>query len=261
MTDHMTGGNDGKHQADPTDQPEQSDNGDLKQSLINRAAIAGVLIVALLGGLAVLDQLNAPQTVKQTEVSTPIAISEPAPAPPKAEEKPVEPAAEEIAKVEEPAVEPEISAPPTATTKPVRAEHPERPERPLTKSAEPRLAMLKPSEPLVTAKRPEPVTELARTHAPHVGAPASRPLSRATAQTGGILLQLGVFSNIANAEELRAKLELNGIPTQIEARVHVGPFSSSLEVEQVREKLRKLGLQDGVQVATKRVVHVEANRP
>lgn len=252
MTDHMTDDNDGDPQAEPS---ERSENADLKKSLINRVAIAGVLIIALLGGLAVLDQLNAPQATRQPAVTAPIAITEPAPpAPSTVEEKPAEPAVpEEVAKTEEPAVEPETSAPPTASTKPLRAEHP---ERPLTKPAEPRQAMLKPSEPLLPAKRPEPVAELAKIphapHAPHTVAPASRPLIRSMAQSRVFLLQLGVFSNMANAEELRAKLELNGIPTQIETRVHVGPFNSQLEVEQVREQLKKLGLQDGVLVTAKK---------
>ena len=55
-----------------------------------------------------------------------------------------------------------------------------------------------------------------------------------------------------SAEELRAKLELNGIPAQIEARVQVGPFANREEAEQMRDKLRKLGLEGGVLVATKK---------
>jgi len=58
-------------------------------------------------------------------------------------------------------------------------------------------------------------------------------------------VQLGVFNNVANAEELRAKLELNGIPSQIEARVQVGPFGSRQEAEEARQKLSGLGLEPG----------------
>ena len=66
------------------------------------------------------------------------------------------------------------------------------------------------------------------------------------------LLQLGVFNNTTNAEELRTKLELNGIPAQIESRVQVGPFKSRLEAEQVRNKLKQLGMEPGMLVATKK---------
>ena len=246
--------------------PETDGSNDLKRSLINRAAIAGVLIVALLGGLAVLDQLNTPQPAKSAAPAPSAASTEPAsePAPvaeaPKVEEPPAEQAvaaADPAAgKKEEPTVEPESSAPPVVSGKPPKAEPT---ERPLTKPATPRLAMIKPSEPAVVPKQPEPQAALPQTtliphipHSPRVSAPASRPLTRATTQEGVFLLQLGVFSNIANAEELRAKLELNGIPAQVEARIQVGPFNSRLEVEQVREKLRQIGLQDGVLVTAKK---------
>lgn len=241
--------------------PETDASNDLKRSLINRAAIAGVLIVALLGGLAVLDQLNTPQPAKSVAPLPSAVNKEPAPEPApvaeasKVDELPAEQTvtAADAGKKEEPAVEPESSAPPVVSGKPPKAEPT---ERPLTKPAMPRLAMIKPGEPVVVPKQPEPQTALPQTthipHSPRVAAPASRPLTRATTQEGVFLLQLGVFSNIANAEELRAKLELNGIPVQVETRIQVGPFSSRLEVEQVREKLRQIGLQDGVLVTAKK---------
>ncbi len=237
---------------DTEEEPQELDGNELKRRLLVRVAIAGVVIVALLGGLAVLDNMNAPLPLRHEEVTAPVAISEPSPPAPKVEEKPVEQAAvEETKKPELPIAEPEISAPPTTSSTPLKAE---RPERPLTKPAEARLAMMKPSEPLAAAKQPEPAAELARTpyssrSAAHTGAPASRPL---TQPHGTYLLQLGVFNSVANAEELRAKLELNGIPAQIEARVQVGPFSSRLEAEQARDKLKQLGLEGGVLVAVKK---------
>lgn len=69
---------------------------------------------------------------------------------------------------------------------------------------------------------------------------------------GSYLLQLGVFHNTASAEELRATLELNGIPAQIESRVQVGPFANRAEAEQAREKLKKLGLEGGMLVTAKK---------
>jgi DedD protein len=54
------------------------------------------------------------------------------------------------------------------------------------------------------------------------------------------------------AEELRARLELAGIPTQIEARVQVGPFKTRQEADAAREKLRALGMETGILTAVKR---------
>jgi cell division protein FtsN len=65
---------------------------------------------------------------------------------------------------------------------------------------------------------------------------------------GGFLLQLGVFSNAGNAEELKGRLKLAGIPAQLETRVQVGPFSSREEALKAQEKLKKLGLGGGMLV-------------
>jgi len=85
--------------------------------------------------------------------------------------------------------------------------------------------------------------------APH-RAPASRPVTQAIERR--YALQMGVFSNMANAEDLRAKLVANGIPATIEARVHVGPFKTKQEVDAARAKLKELGLDDGLLITTKK---------
>jgi DedD protein len=86
--------------------------------------------------------------------------------------------------------------------------------------------------------QPAPIVESSR-------APIAEPPRR-------YLVQMGVFNNIANAEELRAKLELAGVPSHIEARVQVGPFSSREEAESAREKIAALGLDPGILMATKK---------
>jgi len=242
-----------------TDQNSMDLEGDdvaLKKRLIKRVAAAAVLIAILLGGLAVLDNLNAPAPVKSAVEAPVLAVSEPKPADAKpeekAEEKPADKPAEqaqldEPKKVEEAPATPETSSSPAAPNKKGR---PGRVDRPLTKPAEPKLAMLKPSETVSTPKPAEPAAELVRP--PRVAAPASRPLSQPLVRSGNFLLQMGVFNSTANAEELRAKLELNGIPSQIEARVQVGPFSSRLEAEQMRDKLKQLGMETGMVVAVKK---------
>jgi DedD protein len=71
-----------------------------------------------------------------------------------------------------------------------------------------------------------------------------RPLTPTTEKP--FALQLGVFSDVANAEELRAKLERNGIKASIEARVHVGPFATRAEADVARVKLRELGISEAL---------------
>ena len=63
---------------------------------------------------------------------------------------------------------------------------------------------------------------------------------------------MGVFGNLANAADLRAKLELNGITSSIEARVHAGPFKSREEAELARAKLKELGLDGGLLLTLKK---------
>lgn len=219
------------------------DDTELKNRLIRRISVAVVLIGVLLGGLAVMDALNTPPQLKPVDEAPVAALSEQKPAAP--EEKPVEPVPQEEAKKpEEAPAEPEKTATPAAPNKV------ERTPRPLTKPAEARQAMLKPSEPLVSAKPPAPIAELVRPSRP--AAPASRPLTQPLTHPTVFLLQMGVFNNVANAEELRAKLELNGIPSQIEARVQVGPFKSRQEAEQARDKLKHLGMETGLVVALKK---------
>jgi len=58
-------------------------------------------------------------------------------------------------------------------------------------------------------------------------------------------VQAGVFADAQRAEELRAKLTLNGIPSTMEARVQVGPFKTREEAESAREKMKALGI-DGI---------------
>lgn len=227
------------------------DDDALRRRLIKRVAIAGVLVVALVGGLAVFDALYVPPERKPPAR---IAALPPAPEPKaeeKIEEKPAEePAAEQKAEAvaekaeSAPAAEPERTAAPSGTLPPLK------PERPLTVPAHAQPAIMKPTEPLAVQK-PEPARELVR-GGPARPAPASRPIAQAVEAGRQYLIQLGMFNNVANAEELRAKLELAGVPSQIEARVQVGPFATRQEAEAAREKLRSLGMEPGLVMAVKR---------
>lgn len=255
----------------PTPEVDPGTEDALKRRLLNRIAIAGVVVVALLGSLAMFDAIYAPSRPVTTQVASlppkvePPAVAEPAKDEPAAEAKPAEPVAE--AKPGEPVVEtkPEAAVAPVAKApEKTVAEGTAAPgapplqplpaEKPLTKPAISRPAAIRPSEPAVPpaaspAAKPEPARELVQAPTAARRAPASRPITHAGERQ--FVLQMGVFGNVANAEDLRAKLELNGIPASIEARVHVGPFSSREEVEAVRAKLKELGLDGGLMVTMK----------
>lgn len=231
---------------------QQQDSGDdslqdadekLKRGLLKRVALAGALVVALLGGLAVFDALHVPQPAIQTAALAPETTAEATAKPTEPEPQTEGPREAESAATEtkeDVAAEPERTATPLASLPPAKA------ERPLTPPARARPAAIRPSEPVAAIHKPEPARELAR------HAPPSRPLTRATEAPRQYVVQMGVFNNVANAEEFRAKLEASGVPAQIEARVQVGPFATRQEAEQAREKLRGLGMENGLLMAIRR---------
>ena len=247
----------------PTTETDLSDEDVLKRRLLNRIAIAGVMVVGLLGSLAMFDAIYAPS---QHVASAPKLAT----VPPMNEAPPLaEPAASAEAKPAEPVAAPDAAAKPEPATVakaepesvPERTASPGAPalqplpaEKPLTRPATGRPASIRPAEPLPPvaspAARPEPARELALTHPTPQRAPASRPISGTGERQ--LALQMGVFSNVANAEDLRAKLELNGIPSSIEARVYVGPFRTREEADAARAKLKELGLDGGLLVTMKK---------
>lgn len=263
----------------PNQEPAPTAEELLRKRLLGRIAVAAVIIVGLLGSLAVFDALYAPAPAVKV-AQGPAALPAPPPAPaaepaPAAPATPPPPAAEApkegdvAAKPAEPASPtPATDKAPTTVAKaaPEKTASPGAPpltplpaEKPLTKPAAPRQALIRPSEPAERlpaplATRPDPQREIAR--APIGGtrnAPASRPLSQSfPSPNRQFALQLGVFSNLANAEDLRAKLELHGIPSTIEAKVQVGPFSSREEIEEARAKLKALGIDSGIMVSSRK---------
>jgi len=247
------------------------DDDALRKRLLSRIAVAGVAIVGLLGGLAVYDSLNRPAP----PAMPPMAAAPTEPPPPaeakKTAEEPAEPALEKEGQAvdgdkeagADTAVVPEKTA--VATGGPV-VEAPldtPRPAKPITPPATARQATIKPAPPAAVAARPEPQRELAEgvpeesaaAHAPPrepaataKHAPPSRPLSRVAESAKRFLVQVGVFSNHANAEELVTRLNAAGIPAQIESRVQVGPFASRMEADAARAKLKAMGLDEGLLV-------------
>lgn len=256
----------------PTPETDSTAEDALKRRLLNRIAIAAVVVVALLGSLAVFDAIYAPSqpaTVKtaalppgsETPAATEPAKEQPAVVP-AAETKPAESAAGPVAetKPESAAVAKAEEAPVPEGTASTAAPplQPLPPEKPLTRPASSRPVSIRPSEPVPPAAspaaspaaRPEPARELAQSHTAPRPAPASRPISGTGERR--FALQMGVFGNLANAEDLRAKLELHGIPSSIEARVHVGPFRTREEADAARAKLKELGLDPGLLVSVRK---------
>ena len=251
--------------ADSTAAVPAEDDDVLRKRLLSRIAVAGVVIAGLLGGLAVFDSLNKPHAPALPKMAAAPADPEPpkaeqearaAPEPVAEEEKPADDKA--VAKVEAPVV-PERTDTPLA----LPSEKSLKAAKPVTPPATARQATVKPGAPVVAPMKPDVSREIApRETAPReiarvvpersgpspLHAPPSRPLAQATEVAHRFLLQVGVFSNHANAEELVARLQQAGIPAQVESRVQIGPFASRQEADATRAKLKSLGIDDGMLV-------------
>ena len=83
-------------------------------------------------------------------------------------------------------------------------------------------------------------------------APAAKPVtSTVTAASSRFVVQVGAFSDVAKAQEARAKLERAGLKTYTQVvtpkegkriRVRVGPFESKGDADKTADKIRKLDL-------------------
>jgi DedD protein len=208
----------------------------LRKRLLSRMAVAGVVILGLLGGLAVFDVLNKPQApalpkMAAAPIEAPV-VSEP--------DKSAETAREEPK--EDVVAEPERTE--TVLESPKSA-------KPLTLPATPHTASIKPPLPSVAPAKPDVRQEIAKVipeRTATASSPAAKPLAQVVESAKRFLVQVGVFSNHANAEELVTKLQAAGIPAQIESRVQVGPFASRAEADAARAKLKSMGIDDGLLV-------------
>lgn len=240
--------------------------------LLRRIAVAGVLIALLIGGLAVFDASRrshddeddeAPAQAAAPTVPAPAAVSavppEETPAvsavpaalqdspPPLPEGDAAEAAATPSASTTaEPAGTGAAKALPHAPSAKVPAAAPA--------STVP-AAAAEPAVPEATARPGAPVAasdgaDVRRPSADRaVRAEPSAPPALTRSPAGGYVVQAGVFSHTANAEELRARLALHGIPAQVETRVLVGPFRTRAEADRARAQMRALGLEGAPPVA------------
>ena len=231
--------------SDTTPAATAEDDNALKKRLLSRIAVAGVVILGLLGGLAVFDTLNRPQTPTMPTMATAPIESPVAAEPAKQEEQPAAAGQKEevVADAVPERTEDALSPLPAG--------------KPLTAPATPRTASIKPPPPTVAPARPDLRHEIAKA-IPERSAPLATQSSIPSTPTKSLaqvvdgakrfLVQVGVFSNHANAEELMTKLQAAGIPAQIESRVQVGPFTSRAEADAARAKLKSMGIDDGLLV-------------
>lgn len=239
-------------QTDNKDAP--GDLSDIKRKLAWRMGFAGLMIIGLLGGLALFDHYSGSS---ETETGLAPQFNEPVPVAKKVITQPVtsaEPGAE-MSKDDGKPSAPESSTAPIDKS-PVQAEPPPRPEI----AAQPALPRASQTVPAVRAtaapvvsstptKPAEPKPAVvsqpqAKTETSLVAevAPIPTPQPALSRLFSGFALQAGVFSDPRRAEELHAKLLLEGIPSSIEARVEVGPFKTRAEADTAREKLKALGV-------------------
>lgn len=236
----------------PSGNPAAAESPDLKRKLVWRMGFAGLMIVMLLGTLALFDYLSAPEEpespaprfnepvpVQKKEITQPVKPAEPVPeAPPEVKKEP----------------EPEVSAAPAGV--PARPEVASQPALPRAQPrSEARTMPLSRPQPSPSVQPPSTMTSRPAPFRPAPERPYAEPeapvaraqIAPAGSTVGGRLfsgfaLQAGVFSDVRRAEELHAKLTLNGIPSTLEARVQVGPFKTREEAELAREKMKVLGI-------------------
>ena len=220
-------------------QPDSLDEAALRRRLINRIVLAGVAIAGLLGGLALIDSLYV--------------------APPKATSKKPKPVV--IVENSQPATMPSLS---TVNAVPVQIEALPEPPKPeavpvAKKSATPSEYSTVHPKSTATAHKAnvndDDVTGPTTPPIPAPSPPLSQPPARSAKPARQFVLQMGVFNNVDNAQELMTKLQKGGVPAQIEARVQVGPFKNKAEADLARKKLDAMGLDAGLLMAIHKSSH------
>ena len=205
-------------------EPLDHEHAELKKRATRRLIVAVTLVLAAVAVLTILGREKTAVPPVATAPVTPIIAPPLAPPPSVAE-----PAPEAAPTVPEPApaaapVEP--PPPPKVVNNQLRAVPPEKSAaRPLPPAT--RMEPAPPAAPQAPAKAPEKAAPKA-------------PAEPAAAK--GYVVQLGVFSNYANAQALQAKLEQAGIKSYAETRVNVGPFQNKAEADQAMAKIRALGI-------------------
>lgn len=236
------------------EQPSLDEQNEIKKRAIRRVIVASVLVAAAIAGLTVLTRYKSEAPITRT--ATPGTVL-----PPVTRVEPAAPAPEEMAAP--PTTPPEQEAQPTTPPPPppevVNAPAPTLPTEPTHKIAKP--ATVRPGAEAEVSARPAPAKPVApQTLAPARATQEMQPAQPAKASAEkpadkvapaakaaepapkGYSVQLGVFSNPANALQLQEKLAQNGIKSYTETKLHVGPFQNKAEADQALVKIRSLGI-------------------
>lgn len=232
------------------EQPSLDEQNEIKKRAIRRVIVASVLVAAAIAALTVLTRYKSEAPV--TRITTPgtalPSVTQPVPA---------APAPEEIATPPEQEVQPATPPPPPPEV--VNAPTPISPAEPAPKAAKPTSARLgaeaevsaQPAPAKPAATQPQTAARAVQEMQPAQPAktvtekPAEKapPLAKAAEPAPkGYTVQLGVFSNPANALQLQEKLAQNGIKSYTETKLNVGPFQSKAEANQALAKIRSLGV-------------------
>lgn len=224
-----------------------------RRQLLVRGGTVAALVVALLAVLVILDKPSSPEpeppvVARTVTPSSPVSPQVDASAPSLADS-----AKDMVAQsADAPSVENAslVPSPPAAASVPQGV-----PEETMDPTA-PVLGV--PAKVPPTAVVREPVTKPAGvpvTPRLTVGAEPVKPVvTKQEAKVppaikDGYVVQLGVFSDYDNAEQLYKRLQAAGVSARLETRVQVGPFKSRNEAVAAQAQLKKLGLESGMVVA------------
>ncbi|MEW6678351.1 MAG: SPOR domain-containing protein [Pseudomonadota bacterium] len=219
------------------------DSEDVKKKALVRLTVAGLVTAAALGGLWLLDHDKpAPATQPAAQPTpAPIRAADPQPATPPPS---LDQAADATLPLEDDALpEPPAMEGTEAATVPSPGQEPGSALR--SPPPPPRVTNTPTVPPRPAASpRPDVVSALPATATPAPGLPPVPPRFPPPG-SGNLVVQMGVFSEPARAEELVQRLRKQGISARMETRVYVGPFLNRQEADKAREEMKRLGL-DGL---------------
>lgn len=213
---------------------QEADEGQNRR-LVKRIAVSLVILAGLAGSLALFDGMQEPDAAAAVQMAVLPGTENPAAAP-----QPSQPAAKTEDLVRPQAVAADVQPLPAVAD-----------EKSYTVPAAGRLIALETTGKGSVSEMPPEQAPVTRGPAKVAAVPQRPAASPDDALQRPFALQMGVFSKVANAEQLRAKLEQNGIPASIEARVHVGPFATRDEADAARLKLKDLGMKESLLITRK----------
>lgn len=225
-----------------------------RRQLLVRGGTVAALVVALLAVLVILDKPQTPESeapvvartvTPQSPVSPPAEVSAPS----------LADGAKDM--VSQSADAPTVENASLASAPVVAASAPQGvPEETMDPTA-PVLGVPNKVPPTAVIREPvtKPATTVPVTPRLTVGAEPVKPVvAKQDAKTppaikDGYVVQLGVFTDYGNAEQLYKRLQAAGVTARLETRVQVGPFKSRNEALAAQAQLKKLGMESGMVVA------------